>query len=326
MPPTEFVDTPRPPLTISCDGSLVRPVATQAWKATFPPANIALRYAVTAVLGVVVWLSTHSEFLTAAIAVLAPTVVLVVSRLRLHQSIRAVVGPGRELTSGYDGEGRFVVDRATGSLDFAAGAVRDVARVDGVAVVRSRSRLPAFVTASELLTADDVEFLTGSAGGDAVQEFRTAHPEVGSPLLVTPEVQQVAARLMRRALVRHPFVQLALLGCVLMVVLADDRLRAAAVVTVLALAVAAIFRFGVARASTRALFPEDSVVGAALVGDRLVLHVPGYPDELDPADLRAVHVADEGVTLRSRRQRVYLLPAGTLDAEDTARLLELTSG
>lgn len=324
MPTTEFVDTPRPTRTITCDGSLVRPMAAQAWKATFPPANIALRYAVTAVLGVVVWLSTHSAFLTAAIAVIAPTVVLLVSRLRLHQSIRAVVGPGRVLTSGYDVEGRFVVERATGSLDFAAGAVKDVTRVDGVAVVRSRSRQPAFVTASELLTADDADFLTStSSNGDAVEGFRAAHPEVTAPLVVTPAVQKATVRLMRRALVRHPFLQVAVAASVVTIAVADHRLRAALVVAVLGVAVVVILEFGLVRTGTKALFSEGTVVGAALVDDGLVLYVPGYPPRLGTDELRTVRGDDDGVIIRTRRQRVHLLPHGTLDPEGTDRLLAL---
>ncbi|KQU66504.1 hypothetical protein ASD62_19130 [Phycicoccus sp. Root563] len=326
MPPTEFVDTPRPARTITCDGSLVRPMAAEAWKATFPPANIALRYAVTAVLGVVVWLSTHSAFLTAAIAVLAPTVVLLVSRLRLHQSIRAVVGAGRVLTSGYDAQGRFVVDRATGSLDFAAGAARAVTRVGEVTVVRSRSRQPAFVTASELLTADDADFLTStSANGDLVEGFRAAHPEVTSPLLVTPAVQQATVRLMRRALVRHPFLQVAVAASVLTVAISDHRLLAAAVVATLGLAVVVILEFGLVRTGTKALFSEGTVVGAALLDDGLVLHVPGYPSHLGTDELRTVRADDDGVVIRTRRQRVHLLPLGTLDADGTARLLGLVA-
>ena len=324
MPPTEFVDIPRPPLTVTCDGSLVRPMAAQAWRATFPPTNIVLRYAVTTVLGVVVWVSTHSAFLTAAIAVLAPTAALLVSRARLHQSIRSVVGAGRVLTSGYDAEGRFVVDRVTGSLDFAEGAVRDLTRVDGVAVVRSRSRQPAFVTASELITAADADFLTsGSAGGDAVEHFRTAHPEVAEPLLVTRDVQQAAVRLMRRALVRHPFLQVAVAASLLTIAIADHRVRASVVVAVLGIAVVALLEFGLVRTGTKALFTEGTVVGAAVIDDGLALHVPGYPTHLATDELRTARADDDGVVVRTRRHRVHLLPDGTLDTAGTAALLEL---
>lgn len=324
MPPTEFVDTPRPPRTVTCDGRLVRPMAAAAWKATFPPANIALRYAVTAVLGVVVWLSTHSVLLTSIVALLAPTAVLLVTRLRMHSAIRSVVGPGRRLTSGYDAEGRFVVDRATGSLDFAAGAARGVTRVDAVTVVRSRSRQPAFVTPSELLTPEDADFLTStSPNGDAVKGFRAAHPEVTTPLLVTPRVQQATARLMRRALVRHPFLQVAVAVSVLTIAISDHRLRAALVVAVLGIAGVAILELGLVRTGTKALFSEGTVVGAALVHDGLVLHVPGYPSRVGADELRTVRADDDGIVIRTRRQRVHLLPLGVLDAEGTDRLLAL---
>lgn len=322
MPATEFVDTPRPTLTIACDGRLVRPMAAQAWKATFPTVNIAARYAVTTVLGVIVWLSTRSVPLALIIAVLVPTVALVVTRARIERNIRAVAGRGTSLTSGYDGLGRFVVERAGGAVEFNRGGARGVERIGEVAVVRPASSRPAFVTPSAMLTDADVTFLTSGPGGlDPVEEFRLEHPEVHQPVLVTAAVQRAVYRMSLRALLRHPLSVVVAVSAVLTVALiALYPTPVSALVLALTRAFVAVVYVGGPRAGAAKLYPVGTVMGAAVDEDGLAILIPGNPSRLEAREMRAVLVADDGVAVRARNLRTYVLPRLALSENDIARL------
>ena len=317
MPATEFVDTPRPARTVACDGSLVRPMAAQAWRATFPTVNVVARYAVTTLLGVIVWLSTHSVPLALVVAVVVPTLALVVTRVRIERNIRQVAGSGTNLTSGFDGLGRFVVERAGGAVEFTRGDASGVERVGEVAVVTSRARRPVFVTPSALLTDDDVAFLTSGPGGlDPVEEFRLQHPGVRHPVLVTAAVQRAVHRMSVRALLRHPLtVVVAVSAALTVVVVALYPTPVSALVLALTLAFVVVYVAGAAR-----LYPVGDVVGAALDGDALVIVVPRSPSRLEAREMRAVMVADDGVAVRTRHLRTYVLPPGSLDDDDLTRL------
>ncbi|MEO5981748.1 MAG: hypothetical protein ABIQ13_05475 [Pedococcus sp.] len=328
MPATEFGDSPRPTLTIDCDGRLVRPMTAQAWRATFPTVNVAARYAVTTVLGVLVWMSTRSVPLALTIALLVPTVVLLVTRARIERNIRAVVGRGASLTSGYDGLGRFVVERAGGAVEFKRGDARGVERVGVVTVVRPRSRQPAFVTPSALLTDDDVTFLTAGPGGlDPVEEFRLEHAEVRHPVLVTAAVQRAVYRMSVRALVRHPLsVVVAVCAVLTIVLIARYPTPGSALVLALTLAFVAVVYVAGPRAGAQKFFPEGSVMGVAVDDRGLAIHLPGFPSRLDASELRAVLVADDGVALRARNLRTYVLPRQALTDDDLDRLRDLRRG
>ena len=322
MPATEFVDTPRPARTVACDGSLVRPMAAQAWRATFPTVNVVARYAVTTLLGVIVWLSTHSVPLALVVAVVVPTLALVVTRVRIERNIRQVAGSGTNLTSGFDGLGRFVVERAGGAVEFTRGDASGVERVGEVAVVTSRARRPVFVTPSALLTDDDVTFLTSGPGGlDPVEEFRLQHPEVRHPVLVTAAVQRAVHRMSVRALLRHPLtVVVAVSAALTVVVVALYPTPVSALVLALTLAFVVVVYVAGPRAGAARLYPVGDVVGAALDGDALVIVVPRSPSRLEAREMRAVMVADDGVAVRTRHLRTYVLPPGSLDDDDLTRL------
>ncbi len=322
MPATEFAATPRPPLTLTCDGTLVRPLTAQAWKATFPTVNLVARYAVTTALGVLVWVSTHSVPLALVVAVLVPTVALVLTRARIERNIREVAGRGATISSGYDGIGRFVVERSSGAVEFARGDASGVEVLGAVAVIRSRSRQPAFVTPAELVTAADTGFLTTFHDGfGPVEGFRLDHPEVRHPVLVTAAVQRAAYRMSVRALVRHPSsVVIAVAAVLAVAVVAIAPSAPSAIAIALTLVLVAVVYVAGPRAGVQKLFPEGSVVGAAVDDDGLLLHVPGYPARVEASELRTVLVAEDGIAVRRRNLRTHVLPRQALGDEELERL------
>jgi hypothetical protein len=153
-----WATAPRPPITVLLTDDQARRLTSEAVR-TSELRPLALRLAVATLLGLLLASSYGPGVgVLAGAALAALAVALFVLRRRVIER-SAVVGSAR--TSGYDGQGRFVLS-ASGLTTLSRGSARTVQRRDGVAVVRPAARRgrPVVLLDELLTTADEAVLVT----------------------------------------------------------------------------------------------------------------------------------------------------------------------
>jgi len=152
-----WATAPRPPVTVLLTDEQVRRLTSEAIR-TSELRPLVVRLVIATLLGLLLastWGPAVGVMAGAALAALG-VALFVVRRRAIEAS--AVVGSAR--TSGYDGQGRFVLS-GSGLTTLARGSARSVQRRDRVAVVRpSQRRGRPVVLLDELLTPADEVVLT----------------------------------------------------------------------------------------------------------------------------------------------------------------------
>ena len=152
-----WAEAPRPPLTVLLTEEQVRRLTSEAVR-TSELRPLVLRLVVATLLGLLLastWGPAVGVMAGTALAALG-VALFVVRRRAIEGS--ALVGSAR--TSGYDGQGRFVLS-GSGLTTLARGSARSVQRRGGVEVVRPAARrVRAVVLLDDLLTPADEVVLT----------------------------------------------------------------------------------------------------------------------------------------------------------------------
>ncbi len=159
MPTTALTDVPRAPRTVQVDDALSRELLVAALRVSFAPRRIGRALLAWATVGVLLGLVTHSATWGWIVGAGVPAVLAARVALTTVARFRAVARPGSSITSGYDASGRLVLVRETGDLVLPAGSAAVTLR-GRVAVIAGDTRRSLLLTARELLTDVDVEYLT----------------------------------------------------------------------------------------------------------------------------------------------------------------------
>jgi hypothetical protein len=292
---------------------------------------------VLALVPLVVHSATRSARTALVTAFLAGALSAIVMLFTVLERYRASVPPGGTIFTGYR-HGSWLLSTRDRDVYLGPGQATEVRRTGSVALVHRREEMLPLLVPGELVTPEDVEFLTRPAAqpdtpnpativeawvaGSAPVAGGPVAPTAGLPYAVSigpVEFDQIV-RAARAAYLRSTGPRLQMAEAVLVAALSAWRgflpgLALAAVVAWLTW----LGWFGQAQVLRRTT-PIGTELRAGLTEDSLVVATPAGTTALRYSAIRDIHVVGHAVAVRPRRSRTLALPLALLPADARFRL------
>jgi hypothetical protein len=327
---------PRPDLGLVADSGTARRMAVAMVAHLWRGRLLVCQVCVLALVPLVAYAATQSARTAGATAFLAAALTVIVMLFAGLERYRASVPPGGTVFTGYR-HGSWLLSARDRDVYLGPGQATAVRRTGSVALIHRRDELLPLLVPGELVTPEDVDFLTrrGAVPGAAdpasiVEAWIAGAPPTGDPVAAPTELPYAVRigpvefdQLVRAARVAHlrsagPRLQLA--EAALVAALSAWR----GFVPGLALAAVVLWLtwlgwYGQVQVLRRAT-PIGTELRAGLTEDSLVVATPAGTTALRYGAIRDIHVVGHAVAVRPRRSRTLALPLALLPADARFRL------
>jgi hypothetical protein len=337
----QSLTAPRADLSLVADIGTARRMALAMLAHLWRGRLLVCQVCVLALVPLVVHAATQSLRTATVTAFLAAALTVIVMLFTGLERYRASVPPGGTVFTGYR-HGRWLLSARDRDVYLGPGQVTEVRRTGSVALIHRRDEILPLLVPGELVTPEDVQFLTRPAAGPVMPDpasiveawvagqaastgaaaAPSTEPPTELPYAVTigaAEFDQIL-RAARAAYLRSTGPRLQIAEAVLIAALSTWRgfvpgLALAAVVAWLTW----LGWFGQVQVLRRAT-PIGTELRAGLTEDSLVVATPTGTTALRYSAIRDIHVVGHAVAVRPRRSRIIALPLVLLPADARFRL------